>query len=128
MAAQPFPDEPPGPNDAIMAPMNKPQPTSPRARLQALLAIPERQRTDAEWDEIIDLEITLAPGNREGAGERDMRRNANPGQGRQNKPGNQPGPMQGPGQGQGQGQGQGHPGQKPGGKKSHKRSRRGRAP
>lgn len=101
--------------------MNKPQPTSPRARLQALLAIPERQRTDAEWDEIIDLEITLAPGNREGAGERDMRRNANPGQGqnRQSKPGGQQG--QPP-------QGQGHPGQKPAGKKSHKRPRRGRTP
>jgi hypothetical protein len=36
---------------------------SPRARLQALLKIPERQRTDAEWDEIHELEITLAPGN-----------------------------------------------------------------
>ncbi len=37
---------------------------SPRQRLQELLAIPERQRTDAEWDEIVELEISLAPGNR----------------------------------------------------------------
>jgi hypothetical protein len=34
-----------------------------RARLQTLLNIPERQRTDAEWDEIHELEIVLAPGN-----------------------------------------------------------------
>lgn len=45
--------------------MNDPQPTSPRRRLQALLAIPDNQRTEAQWDEIIELEITLAPGNRE---------------------------------------------------------------
>jgi hypothetical protein len=38
---------------------------SPRARLQTLLKIPERQRTDAEWDEIHELEIELAPGNTE---------------------------------------------------------------
>jgi hypothetical protein len=40
---------------------------SPRQRLQALLAVPERERTDAQWDEINELEIMLAPGNREGA-------------------------------------------------------------
>ena len=45
--------------------MNTPQPISPRDRLQQLLAIPERQRTDAQWDEINDLEIKLAAGNRE---------------------------------------------------------------
>ena len=33
-------------------------------RLRELLAIPERDRSDAVWDEIIELEITLAPGNR----------------------------------------------------------------
>jgi hypothetical protein len=44
-----------------------PQQVSPRQRLQALLAVPERQRTDAEWDELNELEIVLAPGNREGA-------------------------------------------------------------
>lgn len=47
--------------------MDEQQPTSPRARLQALLAIPERQRTDEQWDEINELEISLASGNRQGA-------------------------------------------------------------
>jgi len=47
--------------------MNQPDPNSPRSRLQALLAIPERQRTDAQWDEINELEILLAPENRQGA-------------------------------------------------------------
>ena len=36
----------------------------PRRRLRELLAIPERDRSDAIWDEIISLEIHLAPGNR----------------------------------------------------------------
>lgn len=44
--------------------MNDPQPLSPRRRLQMLLAIPDNQKTEAEWDEINELEITLAPGNR----------------------------------------------------------------
>ena len=47
--------------------MNEPQPVSPRARLQELQAIPENQRTEAQWDELNELEIMLAPGNREGA-------------------------------------------------------------
>lgn len=47
--------------------MNDQEPISPRARLQALQAIPERQRTDAEWDELNELEIMFAAGNREGA-------------------------------------------------------------
>jgi hypothetical protein len=46
---------------------DEPQPISPRARLQQLLAIPDRQRTDAEWDELNELEIMLASENREGA-------------------------------------------------------------
>jgi len=54
--------------------MNKPQPASPRQRLQELLAVPERQRTEAEWDEINELEIALAPGNREGARDPAVRR------------------------------------------------------
>ncbi|MES2564779.1 MAG: hypothetical protein V4637_18950 [Pseudomonadota bacterium] len=33
--------------------------------MQQLQAIPERQRTDAEWDELNELEIMLASGNRE---------------------------------------------------------------
>ena len=64
---------------------NEPQPQDPRRRLRELLAIPDHQRTDAIWDEIIELEICLAPGNRI-------------------QPGNQqaePGRRQLPGQGQG---------------------------
>src|SRR5438309_404416 len=45
--------------------MNPTQPTSPRRRLQELLAIPDSQRTEAQWDELNELEIKLAPGNRE---------------------------------------------------------------
>jgi hypothetical protein len=80
---------------------------SPRQRMQALLAIPERQRTDAQWDELIELEIMFAPGNREGA----------PQPGRRN-------PNAGPGQGQGhqkQGGGGGGGGNAPHGKKSGKK-------
>ena len=45
--------------------MNEPGQISPRQRLQELLAIPERQRTDAQWDELNELEIKLASGNRQ---------------------------------------------------------------
>jgi hypothetical protein len=38
---------------------------SPRGRLQELLAIPESRRTDAQWDEIHELEIKLSSANRE---------------------------------------------------------------
>lgn len=44
--------------------MNEPQANSPRRRLQELLAIPERQRTDEQWDEINELEISLNSANR----------------------------------------------------------------
>ncbi|MFP4080672.1 MAG: hypothetical protein ACLFMW_08890 [Ectothiorhodospira sp.] len=43
------------------------QSPSPRQRLQALLAIPENERTEAQWDEIIELEISLAPVNQKDA-------------------------------------------------------------
>lgn len=43
--------------------MTAPPEKSPRERLQALLKIPERERSDEVWDEIHELEITLAPGN-----------------------------------------------------------------
>lgn len=36
----------------------------PRRRLRELMTVPERDRSDAVWDEIIELEIQLAPGNR----------------------------------------------------------------
>jgi hypothetical protein len=55
--------------------MDEQQPISPRQRLQELLAIPDRQRTEAEWDELNELEIMLASGNREGAPEQGGRRN-----------------------------------------------------
>jgi hypothetical protein len=35
-----------------------------RRRLRELLAVPERDRSDAQWDEIAELELRLAPGNR----------------------------------------------------------------
>lgn len=53
--------------------MENDQPLSPRRRLQTLLAIPDSQRTEEQWDEIVELEITLAPGNREDGPGRDMR-------------------------------------------------------
>ena len=85
---------------------DKPQTDSPRQRLQALLSIPERQRTDAQWDEIVELEITLAPGNRAGAPDQHMRRTHIPGT---------QGNLGGGGGGQNQGR------QRQGGKKFHKR-------
>lgn len=91
--------------------MEKPQPNELRARLRELLAIPDRDRSDAEWDELNELEILLAPGNREGARDPDPRRNGNQPMQHQRKQG-------GPPHGQGQGQGQ------PGGGKGHKRSRK----
>mgnify|MGYP005835374809 CR=1 FL=1 len=71
--------------------MNTQQPSNPRQRLKTLLAIPDSQRTEAQWDEIIELEITLAPGNRENA----------PMRGGQRKP--QPASAQGKPSGGGQG-------------------------
>ena len=47
--------------------MNEPQENSPRRRLQLLQAIPERQRTDEQWDEINELEISLTSANRAAA-------------------------------------------------------------
>lgn len=45
-------------------PVAAPPPNDNRRRLRELLSIPERDRTDEQWDEIIELEIQLAPGNR----------------------------------------------------------------
>jgi hypothetical protein len=56
--------------------MNTPEPVPPRRRLQELLAIPERQRTDEQWDEINELEIKLASANREDAPDPSVRREA----------------------------------------------------
>ena len=40
------------------------QPLDLKRRLRELLSVPERDRSDEQWDEIIELEIQLAPGNR----------------------------------------------------------------
>jgi len=63
-------------------------PNDNRRRLRELLSIPERDRTDEQWDEIIELEIQLAPGNRVTAAEQ----GGNPGGGGMghNKPSGQP--------------------------------------
>ena len=51
--------------DATMPNAVAPAPAfDPSKRLRALLAIAERDRTDEQWDEIIEWEIQLAPGNR----------------------------------------------------------------
>jgi hypothetical protein len=85
--------------------MNKPQSNNPRARLQALLAIPDRQRSDEEWDELNELEIMLAAGNRE----------SNPGQ-------QQGGRREGGGQSSGQQRSDGMPQQgRPPGSRPHNR-------
>src|SRR5512145_2876706 len=52
------------PPDSVPPQPQAPQPQDPRRRLRELLAIPERDRTDAQWDEIVELEIQTAPGNR----------------------------------------------------------------
>ena len=65
--------------------MTEPQNQSPRSRMQALLAIPDNQRTEEQWDELHELEITLAPGNRIGHQEK---QNPSGGQGRSGGRGN----------------------------------------
>ena len=91
--------------------MNEPHPVSPRVRLQALLAVPDRQRTDEQWDEINELEILLAPGNRERGPEQNNPRQANPPGGRP-KPGGGTPPQHGKKQG----------------RKFHKRPSKGKGP
>lgn len=65
--------EPPSPTQPDETQRVEPQPTEPpranpqtdpRRRLRELQAVPERDRSDAQWDEMIELEIQLAPGNR----------------------------------------------------------------
>jgi hypothetical protein len=51
----------------------------PRRRLRELLAIPERERSDELWDEIVQLEIQLAPGNRAASPQADTGRRQEPG-------------------------------------------------
>ena len=67
--------------------MNDPQPVSPRRRLQELLDIPDSQRSEEEWDELNELEIQLAPVNREGGPEpRGQRSNNQGGRGKRPMP------------------------------------------
>jgi hypothetical protein len=61
--------------------------TDTRRRLRELLSVPERDRSDEQWDEIIELEIQLAPGNRVTVGDQGNV----PGGGGQPKPTGQPG-------------------------------------
>ncbi len=83
--------------------------------MQELLAIPDRNRTDAEWDELNELEIALASGNRPGAPDPQQRRSMGVmSSGQQPKMGG--GRPQGQGKNQGGGGGGGG-----GGKKFHKR-------
>ncbi len=63
LSSPPAPDVPGTAPAAITPP---PPAFDPRRRIRELLAIPERDRTDAEWDELNELEIQTAPGNRIG--------------------------------------------------------------
>ena len=63
--------------DQAQPPVTPPHEAS--RRLRELLAVPERERTDAIWDEIIGLEIQLAPGNR-AISPQDVGRRQEPGQ------------------------------------------------
>lgn len=77
--------------------MDEQQPISPRRRQQELLAIPERLRTDAQWDELNELEIALASANRAETREPAARRDApvsgdKPRSARQSRPAGQPKP------------------------------------
>ena len=77
----PTPDQPIEEKSAE-APQNDVTPAEPqeaRRRLRQLLAIPERDRSDAVWDEIIGLEIQLAPGNRAASPNADGGRRQDPG-------------------------------------------------
>ncbi|MCL2345931.1 MAG: hypothetical protein FWC58_08785 [Desulfobulbus sp.] len=55
---------PPNPENPPEIPSVAPPPNDNRRRLRELLSVPERDRSDEQWDEIIELEIQLAPGNR----------------------------------------------------------------
>lgn len=111
------PEQPAGqsqdePRDETQAP-REPSAPDPRRRLRELLAVPERDRSDEQWDEIISLEIQLAPENRVSSG-------SPPGGGRQpeqGRGGNNQGRRQRPG-----------PGNKPPRRFSKKSKRRSGAP
>lgn len=67
-----------------------PQGFDSRRRLRELLSVPERDRSDEQWDEIIELEIQLAPGNRiSGSEHGSASGNPGAGQGKPSGPGQQ---------------------------------------
>ncbi len=88
--------------------------------MQELLAIPDRNRTDSEWDELNELEIALASGNRPGAPDPQQQRrsmgvmSSGSGSGQPKMGGGRP-------QGKNLGGGGGGGGGAGGGKKFHKR-------
>lgn len=116
--AEPAAVEVPAP--AVAAPPPIPPTDNRRRLLRDLLSIPERDRTDAQWDEIIELEIQLAPGNRLSAAEQQYQprqhgkpsAGGNPGGGQQKKHRPRPG---GGGGGGGGGNNRRPRGNKPGG-------------
>lgn len=59
-----------------------PPPNDNRRRMRELLSVPERDRTDEQWDELIELEIQMAPGNRISGSEQNFGGGAKPAQGR----------------------------------------------
>lgn len=100
--------------------MNKPQSNPSRARLQEIRAIPERDRTEAEWDELNELEIMFAAENRQVSPIQQQQ----PMQPRSGGGGGTPGQNRPKGPPHGQQQ----PGQPPGERKFHKRPRRRKTP
>ncbi|MGH8688489.1 MAG: hypothetical protein ACREVQ_12360 [Burkholderiales bacterium] len=95
--------------------MSDPEIDARRARMRELLAIPDRERSDAEWDELNELEIMMAVTSRQA-----MPRADPPGG---NGQGNRP---RHGGGGGGGGGGQQHPGNP--GRKFHNRPPRRRPP
>ena len=57
-----------------------PRGPNPNARLRELLSIPERMRTDAQWDEIIEIEISQGPRKVSGNVSKPQGRSQNQGQ------------------------------------------------
>jgi hypothetical protein len=101
---QPKPEQPKSEQPALEQPRSENADEAQRAeqrqaeqrrgqpRLRELLAIPERDRSDAVWDEIIELEISLAPGNRAVGPQGDSGgRRHDPGRGPQPSGGGRPG-------------------------------------
>jgi hypothetical protein len=69
-----------------------------RQRLRELMAVPDRDRTDEQWDELAALELQLAPGNRI-----DSPRRGEPGPQSALVPGRRPAKSHNPGQRPGSG-------------------------